>query len=200
LFICRQNTDSKVQMSHRRQNPTVAASKFLAKVLRHNPELGGVTLSPEGWAPIATLEEHTRTSRLPITRAIIDEIIRSSAKVRFEVSPDGEFIRALHGHSIDVELDYEAQPPPPVLYHGTSQSALPSIRTQGLLPMGRKFVHLTTDVKDAKEVGRRHGKLALLTVDSGRMAAEGAVFYTPGNKVWLVDKVEPKYISGLEGA
>jgi putative RNA 2'-phosphotransferase len=175
----------------------VAASKFLAKVLRHSPGLARVTLDAEGWASIAELEQNTAGGRTPITRAVIGEIQQTIAKARFEVSPDGARIRALHGHSLDVELAHAVQPPPPVLYHGTAAASLPGIRARGLVPMGRKFVHLTTDAADAVVVARRHGKPVLLTVAADRMAADGVEFCTPGNGIWLVAAVDPKYIDGL---
>jgi putative RNA 2'-phosphotransferase len=180
-----------IQMAH----AVTQASKFLSRILRHRPDIAQIELTSEGWASIADLEANTQTSRTPITREIIDEIQRTSTKVRFELSPDGTQIRALHGHSVDVELSYEAQTPPAVLYHGTARASLPSIRGQGLLPMRRKFVHLTTDSDDAREVGRRHGRPVLLTVAADQMSADGVVFYTPGNNIWLVDRVDTKYIA-----
>jgi putative RNA 2'-phosphotransferase len=176
----------------------VTVSKFLSKVLRHNPGAAHVQLSPEGWAPIDELVQNTAGFRCPVTREMIDEIQRTSPKVRFEVSADGTQIRALHGHTLDIDLPAEIAVPPPILFHGTSRNAVPSIREQGLLPMRRQFVHLTTNERDAREVGRRHGKPRLLTIGTAQMVADGIVFKTSGNGIWLVDAVAPKYIQGLD--
>jgi putative RNA 2'-phosphotransferase len=38
-----------------------------------------------------------------------------------------------------------ASKPPAILYHGTSPSAAKNIMSEGLRPMNRQYVHLSTD-------------------------------------------------------
>ena len=93
---------------------------------------------------------------------------------------------------MDVELEEKA--PPAVLYHGTGEKYVPSIDVQGLLPKGRLYVHLSSDVETARKVGGRHGKPVIYTIDCAGMAAEGYKFYLSANKVWLTKAVPAKYL------
>lgn len=126
-------------------------------------------------------------------------------KSRFGYSNDGLKIRCRQGHSIKgLELDLEIKTPPKILYHGTNASAWHMIQSTGLLPMSRQHVHLSADMDTAKSVGSRHkGETVVLQIDTSKMiedaeaeAEAGTVvkFYFSENKVWLIDKVDPKYI------
>ena len=55
--------------------------------------------------------------------------------------------------------------------------------------MNRLYVHLSLDEATAVQVGRRHGKPALLRVDAKRMDEEGFDFYYAVNGVWLTKTV-----------
>ena len=79
--------------------------------------------------------------------------------------------------------------PPDILWHGTGECFLPSIQEQGILHMNRLYVHLSLDEATAVQVGRRHGKPALLRVDAKRMDEEGFDFYYAVNGVWLTKTV-----------
>ena len=75
-------------------------------------------------------------------------------------------IRANQGHSIKVDLGLEAIKPPKVLYHGTGRKYLESILKNGLIKKERNYVHLSKDIETASIVGKRHGDLVILEVDS----------------------------------
>ena len=97
-------------------------------------------------------------------------------------------------HSIEVDLQYEPQAPPALLYHGTATRFLDSIRKEGLKKMERHDVHLSAETKVTFQVGGRHGKPALLTIHAGDMHRAGFVFRRSANGVWLVGNVPPQYI------
>ena len=103
-------------------------------------------------------------------------------------------IRANQGHSIPVDVELEKKTPPAVLYHGTGEKYTASIDEQGLLPRGRLYVHLSSDLETAKKVGSRHGRPVIYTVDCSAMAADGYAFFLSANKVWLTKKVPAKYL------
>ena len=65
---------------------------------------------------------------------------------------------------------------------------------QGLKPGSRQHVHLSSDVKTATVVGKRRGTPVILTVQSGKMHADGYAFYLSANGVWLTDTVPVTYI------
>ena len=83
-------------------------------------------------------------------------MIARSDKVRFEIKDDK--IRALYGHSSSIlfnKIQKTASKPPDILYHGTSPSAAKNIMSEGLRPMNRQYVHLSTDKNTALQVGKR---------------------------------------------
>jgi putative RNA 2'-phosphotransferase len=170
-------------------------SKFLSLVLRHQPEVAGITLDSSGWVAVGELLAGCARAGQSISHGELLEIVRTSDKQRFALSDDGLCIRANQGHSVEVELGYEPAEPPAVLYHGTAASALPSIRIVGLERRARHHVHLSERTDTATAVGGRHGKPIVLTVDAARMRADRLVFYRTPNGVWLTDEVPAKYLT-----
>nr|WP_286146293.1 RNA 2'-phosphotransferase [Shigella sp. FC1967] len=84
----------------------------------------------------------------------------------------------------------------PLKYFFTVQQLALSIVffKQGLIPNSRQYVHLSQDYKTAVNVGNRHGKSIVLSVDSGKMFSEGFEFYQADNGVWLTRSVPVKYL------
>ncbi len=172
----------------------VRISKFLSLVLRHAPEKAGLTLDAAGWVAVEDLLAGCARAGSPITRGQLDEIVRSSDKQRFALSPDGTRIRANQGHSVEVRLDYAARTPPEVLYHGTATRFVGAIREQGLVKGARHHVHLSADEETARKVGQRHGKPVILTVRAGEMSRQGREFFLSANGVWLTESVPAAWL------
>lgn len=170
-------------------------SKFLSLVLRHEPERLGLKLDSAGWVSVDELLAAISRQKTPITRERLEQIVATSEKKRFAFDETGTKIRASQGHSVDVELGYEPQVPPEILYHGTVEKFLPSIRTQGLIKGERHHVHLSADQTTAIKVGERRGKPVLLTVRSGEMQRAGHVFFRSANGVWLTEHVPAVFLS-----
>lgn len=168
-----------------------ARSKFLSHLLRHKPQALGLDMDPQGWVVIDQIIEN---SKQPVSRGQIEEIVRLNNKQRFAISADGRCIRANQGHSVPVDLGLPACTPPDTLFHGTAEATLPAIRAEGLTRQGRHHVHLSADAETARTVGSRHGTPVVLTIDSGRMHAEGQPFLLSENGVWLCDAVAPEFI------
>ena len=172
----------------------IRVSKFLSRVLRHDPGLAGLRLDPQGWTDVDSLLRGCRRAGMPLTRAALEEVIATNDKKRFALSADGTRIRAQQGHSVRVDLDLEPTTPPRLLHHGTTARFLPAIRAEGLRPMRRHDVHLSPDEATARRVGSRRGAPVVLTVDAGRMHDDGHLFRVTGNGVWLVAAVPPEYL------
>jgi putative RNA 2'-phosphotransferase len=172
----------------------VRTSKFLSLVLRHRPQLAGLTLDSAGWVSVETLLRGCASKGLPITRDELDDVVARNTKQRFAFDETGTLIRANQGHSVEVDLELKPAEPPYVLYHGTSERAGAAIRREGLKKMRRHHVHLSADAETARIVGARHGKPLVLRVDARAMRGAGFTFYRSENGVWLVDNVPPEYL------
>ena len=173
----------------------VRMSKFLALVLRHDPARIGLRLDTGGWVDVDELLAAAGRHGLPISRTELEAVVRDNPKQRFTLDRDRNRIRANQGHSLDVDLGLVPVAPPPVLWHGTSRTALARILEEGLRPMGRRHVHLSADQEAAVEVGRRHGPPVVLVVDSAAMHRTGHRFFRSVNGVWLTDQVPSRYLS-----
>ncbi|HZH30511.1 MAG TPA: RNA 2'-phosphotransferase [Pyrinomonadaceae bacterium] len=172
----------------------VRVSKFLSRVLRHQPARIGIELDAAGWVSVSDLLAACGRHDFHITPEELAAVVRDNDKQRFALSEDGTRIRASQGHSVSVELGYAPLAPPPLLYHGTAAHLLASIREQGLLKGRRHHVHLSADAATAARVGARHGRPHVFTVESGRMHADGYAFYRSANGVWLTEHVPAKYL------
>lgn len=175
----------------------VKVSKFLSLVLRHKPEEIGLTLDENGWADVEELIRLINQAGSRLTRPLLERVVAENDKKRFAFSDDGLRIRASQGHSIEVDLALVPQVPPELLYHGTATRFLDSIRETGLVAGKRQHVHLSLDLETASKVGKRHGRLHLLTIRAGEMHRDGRLFYCSANGVWLTELVPLEYISGL---
>lgn len=169
-------------------------SKFLSRVLRHDPGRIGIVLDAAGWTEVAALLEAARAHGVELSRAELEELVATSDKQRFALSDDGLRIRANQGHSVEVELELPPAAPPECLFHGTVAAFLPSIRAAGLIRGKRHHVHLSADRETATRVGARRGRPVVLVVHAAAMAAAGHTFYCSANGVWLVDAVPPEFL------
>ncbi len=172
-------------------------SKFIALILRHKPEVIGITLDDHGWADVQALLAGVNRTR-PLTMAQLEEIVRTDSKQRYAFNEDHTRIRANQGHSLPVDVELTPAAPPAVLYHGTGEKYLPFILREGLLPRTRLFVHLSADTATAENVGKRHGKPVVLRIDAGQMAADGYAFFLSANGVWLTKQVPVQYLTFAE--
>lgn len=72
----------------------VRKSKFLSLILRHKPEVIGLTLDRNGWASISDIVSKSTTFGKSLSRQDIITIVRTCDKQRYCLSPGGEYIRA----------------------------------------------------------------------------------------------------------
>lgn len=172
----------------------VRISKLLALILRHKPEQLGIELDAEGYAPLSEVLAAVRSQIASATLADLEAVVTQlePEKNRYSIV-DGE-IRANYGHSFEGRIQHEAGVPPPVLWHGTPESAIQQISQQGLHPMRRQYVHLTTQPELATRIGARHGKPRLLKVDAAAAHAQGTIFYRANDAFWLALHIPPQHL------
>ena len=161
-------------------------SKQLAFLLRHDRnydfEIGG-------WRELTDL-----CLRHSFTTEDVVDIVSNDGKGRFEFNSDKTKVRALYGHSVEVDLLLCKQEPPLRLLHGTALKYIDSIRNYGLKSKSRQYVHLTEDKDLAIMTGSRHGLPVLLVIDSYAMSNDGYDFYRASDGTWLTNNVPLKYI------
>lgn len=168
-------------------------SKFVSGALRHFPAEVGLSLDSAGWADFEDVAT-AAADRYPWADATtLTAVVETDPKGRFE-RRDGR-IRAAYGHSVDVTLEAADGSVPAVLYHGTAPSNLPSIRRDGLQPMNRRSVHLSSSVDDARAVGRRHASTpVVIGVDARAMQVDGLQIDKRGRATYTTDTVPPEYL------
>lgn len=169
-------------------------SKYLSKVLRHQPERVGIALSSDGWADVDSLISGCRANGVDINSNDLSRIVDSPDNPRYELDPSRNRVRARYGHSVDVRPDSRPVTPPRFLFHGTSRTRVQQVLRDGLQSMGRRMVHLSTTRERASAVGRRHGEPAILVIDTRAAIADGTAFFSAGGGVWLVEWVDPSYM------
>ncbi|KGM40424.1 RNA 2'-phosphotransferase [Aquabacterium sp. NJ1] len=171
-----------------------STSKFLSLILRHEPQLVGLTLGDGGWVRVDELLTRCAQANKPISYELLKEVVETSDKKRFALSEDGALIRANQGHSVAVDLGLSPTTPPDKLYHGTASRFLDAIWVEGLTRRERHHVHLTAKLDVAMSVGQRHGQPVILEVDSLQMHLDGHKFFQSDNGVWLVGAVAVHYM------
>jgi putative RNA 2'-phosphotransferase len=175
----------------------IRTSKFLSLVLRHQPDKIGLDLDPNGWADVSELLVKANSHGIHFDRSLLEEVVETNEKKRFSFNTERTKIRAVQGHSINIDLELKPTEPPELLYHGTALRFFHSIKKTGLERKGRQYVHLSPDYDTANKVGLRHGSPVVLTIDCKKMYEEGYVFYQSENGVWLTDSVPYKFVVGV---
>lgn len=176
------------------EKETARISKFLSLVLRHQPETIGIELDGGGWTDVSVLIDRMNQASVSLNRDILKHVVDTNPKKRFAFNETFDKIRANQGHSIEVELGYQAQQPPRILYHGTSEKSVTMILQRGLQKMDRHHVHLSADMETAIKVGQRHGKPCVFEILSGQMYQNSFEFYRSENGVWLTDHVPVNFL------
>lgn len=171
-------------------------SKYMSLILRHKPEIIGITLDEHGWAEVDDLVAGI-AKKYPFDQSMLEEIVQNDNKQRYSFSEDKRKIRANQGHSVEVDVELKETVPPEILYHGTGEKYVKAIQQEGLKSKSRLYVHLTDNPKTAKTVGRRHGIPWVFQVDSKKMAEDGYLFYLSENGVWLTREVPKEYLKKL---
>ncbi|MDX6256638.1 MAG: hypothetical protein QOJ11_2972 [Frankiales bacterium] len=163
-------------------------SRAMAFHLRHDEKL---SLGAGGWIDADLLSARMRESGIFASASEIRNLAGSISEPRFEISA-GQ-VRAIYGHSRQLELTYESRERSGLLYHATTISSIRQIVTerQGLSAMARQWVHLSEDPNSAVRSGRRHGYTLLLSVDPTRVAG---LAYASGI-TWLAPSVPLEALS-----
>jgi putative RNA 2'-phosphotransferase len=178
-------------MEEKRKTST---SKFLSLILRHQPEQYGLKLEPNGWTQVDDVIKSCSAHGHPLTLEELREIVDTNEKKRFSFDESGLRIRANQGHSTTVDIEFQIQEPPAILFHGTAERNVAAILAEGLKKMSRHHVHLSADTETARKVGIRYDKPVIFEIDATAMRNDGHEFRVSENGVWLVESVPPAFL------
>ncbi len=182
-------------------NQRVRLSKLMSFLLRHNPEAANLHMDKEGWVNIKELVKGIKEVWINkelytwVTEEHVKAIALLDPKGRFEVK--GDLIRARYGHNkeLNIRISYDEDKASLILYHGTSSNYVSSILKDGIKPVRRYYVHLTTTKELACEVGSRHGgKPVFLIIDAECLRKSGHKIFIASKQIRLTDYVPPKCI------
>lgn len=173
----------------------IRKGKQLSWLLRHDSESFARGLIDEnGWRGVDELIKGHG-----FTQVLLQELVATNNKQRYEFNSDKTMIRARQGHSIPVDVELkeatDITKDRPYLWHGTSDRYIEDIKAQGLIPGSRLYVHLSGDKDTAYKVGQRHGgTTVVICINAYQMLLDGKKIYISNNGVYNVDMVEPKYL------
>ena len=173
-------------------------SKRMSFVLRHHPEKIGIHLDQYGRVNLNEfVEKFNRYYGDSINLTLIRQIMKLSRKKRFAI--EGSNLWALYGHSVPgIKPLSTPKVPPEIIYHGTTHRAARLIRFEGIKKMDRDFVHLSSTIQMAYQVGKRRDPHPVIFQVHARQAAnDGRRFYPTASGIWLINYVPPQYLSIL---
>lgn len=174
-------------------------SRFLALILRHEPDQHGLALDSDGFAALSAVWRAVQT-QFPGVYTLADLLALGETppgKRRFEFKDSPPRMRALYGHSSGATpVEYVRAAPPEFLFHGTTVERAGRIRKQGLLPGRRQYVHLTTNLERARSSAARHrdAQPVILSIRAGAAHRAGIAFYHPEQEHFLAAHVPPQFI------
>lgn len=180
----------------KRTKSVINKSKIIGEILRHNPFKYGLSISSEGWVSVSDILSFVK----PIhSIELLDAIVYTDKKKqRYAYNEDKTLIRAKQGHSIPfIKIKMKSYFPQKNLFHGTTPELENVILNEGLKPMTRLQVHLSTDIETARTVGRRYSKdkkPLIFTIDKNAKLN----FFISENGVVLTDYVPSKFLKVVE--
>lgn len=177
----------------------VQVSRFLSGLLRHFPSEYGVNLDNYGWAELSDVANAVRTKYSWMNRQKLLAVVEMDKDGRYEITDVK--IRASYGHNADLDIslentEYEV---PSELYHATTPEDIDKILSNGLKSMGRKMVHLSSDMDEAISKGRRHTENpVLICVDSESLQESGIEINKRGRTTFTAEEtISPKYFDTI---
>ncbi|WP_282153917.1 RNA 2'-phosphotransferase [Ruegeria atlantica] len=168
-------------------------SKILSHALRHCPEAYNVTMDKSGWVNLDELLNSIRCANKnfsDLSERDVHDALNRGKRARHEIK--NKKIRAMYGHSIQIEANSKDIGVPPVfLFHGTPEKNVEKIQTEGLLSMERILVHLFESKSDAiQKAMRKSNHVACFQVDTVRAIGLGVKFYKKEAGLWVATDID----------
>ncbi len=161
-------------------------SRWLLKVLRHDPEAAGVNMDRDGWVAMEQIVNSLPNYLLGFSSLPYEFLVEVIEHILWQrVQLIGNSIRATYGHTTRLLDPVEDHIPDVPLFHGTSWELWPLIKHAGLTPAGRRFVQLTEDFDYANRIAQGRSANPLVLQVTTRAALDAGVkFFNFGIHVW----------------
>ena len=174
----------------------VKKSKYLAKLLRHDPE--DLSMDDQGYVSVKDI-----LKKLNISYGALYDIVTLDQKERYSFNKNKTKIRANQGHTLKLEINFRKADPdevPFTLFHGTTTDKLSLIFEKGISKMDRHHVHLSDIRRTADQVAarRKNKRPCVISINTGMMLNDGHSFYISSNGVSLVNHVDPIYFTEIK--
>lgn len=170
----------------------IKLSKNLSYLLRHDPE--DIEMDENGFVNVDELLQKLEERFPDIDRQKLKDVVNKKGKRRYEIKEDK--IRALYGHTVDIDLDLEEDKKVNELYHGTTDKNAEKIMKYGLKSRDRNMTHLSSTKREAKKIGeRRTTDPVILKIDVKQVRRDGLKFYKATDEVYLSNGIPPQYIT-----
>ncbi|MAE47302.1 MAG: hypothetical protein CMJ86_10475 [Planctomycetes bacterium] len=171
-------------------------TRSLAYMLRHQPEEFDLELDKFGWG---NLDDVVRALNERLGESVeeedVNEALAGADRARYEIK-DGR-IRALYGHSIEVDPG-EPDEPPDELFATVRGRDVPNVERDGLKSVRRSHIHLSLTEEEAREVGRRlDRRYAVICVLAGDAWEDGIDFYDRG-AIFLSEEIPTEFIDDID--
>ncbi len=171
-------------------------TRSLAYMLRHQPDEFDLEVDRYGWAELGeVVRALTERVGSPVEEEDVHEALAAADRPRYEVK-EGR-IRALYGHSIEVDPG-DSDEPPDELFAVVRGRDVPNVERDGLKSVRRTFIHLSLTKDDARDAGRRLARrYAVVTVAAGDAWEDGIDFYDR-TSIFLSEDVPTDYIEDID--
>ena len=176
-------------------------SKLLSLILRHRPDEFGLNMDEYGYIPLEEVTEAVQRRYSEVGEEDIRRLVDDSRPKRFEIVED--YIRALYGHSFFLEIDDDPIDPPEKLFMGTTVKAGSRVPEEGLRPVDRSYLHLSTTREIAESRSHEAGEPCVVEIEAKRAFEEGGIEFYARGEVILSREIPAEFVgevSGLDAA
>lgn len=175
---------------------TERLGRFISGALRHFPDDLGLAMNQHGWVDVDFLCDAMKVRYRWANKEKLFSMIESDEKGRYQVH--GKKIRAIYGHSVDIDLDYPDNTLPE-LYYGASREEVDILLEKGIKPIKQRYVHLSTSPGKAMQVANIHSdNPVLIAINAEEAQRDGIVMLDATEHIVLSEEIPPEYLSLVE--
>ena len=168
-------------------------SRWMAYVLRHNPERYGLQTDQHGYVDLAEFVRIAKSRYPELSPDRLREFVAANVASRFEVTEAQ--VRARYGHSISVAPVGPSVEPPEFLYYGTEAGRVETIQSEGLRPTDRQILHLSATKDEALAIAQRKTEQPAVLAIRAKAAHEAGIAFYQESALYLVPHIPAQFLS-----